>query len=307
MAKIAVDFEDRRARPESSPALPAARVLAQGEGWAVSEVVCGLGPRDRPFEERHSRTAIAIVVSGTFQYRSRTGSELMTPGSLLLASPGQYFECGHEHATGDRCVSFSYTPEFFERLAADAGARGGRSGFQALRLPPIRPLSPLIARAGAALDSSALDSATAAETAWEELGLQLAARAVQLDRGIPAARVEPHPGAVARVTRVVRMLERYPDSPHNLAGLAREARLSRYHFLRVFEALTGVTPHQYLLRGRLRRAAQRLSAETTRILDIALECGFGDVSNFNRTFRAEFGVTPRRYRAQTRRWDSPAR
>ena len=283
LAKIAADSE-------AGASVPAARVLAQGEGWAVSEVVCRLGPRDRPFAERHACAAVAIVLAGTFQYRSHAGRELMTPGSLLLGSPGQSFECGHEHGTGDRCVSFSYTPEFFERLAADAGDRRSRHGFQALRLPPIRPLSPLVARACAAL-------AGTSDAPWEELGLALAAQAVQLDRGLPPASAEPQAGAVARVTKVVRMMEQHPDSTHSLAALAREARLSRYHFLRVFEALTGVTPHQYVLRARLRRAAFRLTAEPTRILDIALDCGFGDISNFNRTFRAEFGVPPRTYRA----------
>jgi len=76
--------------------------------------------------------------------------------------------------------------------------------------------------------------------------------------------------------------------------------LSPYHFLRTFERLTGVTPHQYILRARLREAALRL-AEPGRVLDIALDCGFGDLSNFNRTFRAEFGVSPRIFRLQSGR------
>jgi AraC family transcriptional regulator len=46
----------------------------------------------------------------------------------------------------------------------------------------------------------------------------------------------------------------------------------------------------------LRRAAMRLIAEPSQVLDIALESGFGDVSNFNHAFRAEFGVSPSRYR-----------
>jgi len=57
-----------------------------------------------------------------------------------------------------------------------------------------------------------------------------------------------------------------------------------------------VTPHQYVLRARLREAAMRLAVEHARVIDIALDCGFGDVSNFNRAFRAEFGVSPRVYR-----------
>jgi AraC family transcriptional regulator len=90
------------------------------------------------------------------------------------------------------------------------------------------------------------------------------------------------------------MIDHDPDIPYDLRGLAQFARLSPYHFLRTFEGLTGTTPHQYLLRGRLRRAAFRLRTESTKILDI----GFGDVSNFNRSFRSEFGVSPRVYRAQ---------
>jgi len=263
--------------PNSSPTV---RVLAQGNGWAISDIICTSGPHDRPFEEQHSATTIAMVVGGTFQYRSPKGRALMTPGSLLLGNPGGYFECGHEHGTGDRCISFSYTPEFFEQFA---------SRFQTPYLPPIRSLSPLIAQASAALTANT-------DAGWEELSIQLAAQALQLDRGRSPGTADPQPGAVARVTRVVRMIEHQHDAPHDLRSLAREARLSPYHFLRTFENLTGVTPHQYLLRMRLRRVAIRLRTESTKILDIALDSGFGDVSNFNRTFRAEYGVSPKMFR-----------
>ena len=47
-------------------------------------------------------------------------------------------------------------------------------------------------------------------------------------------------------------------------------------------------------------AALRLVAEPAKVLEIALDCGFGDVSNFNRAFRAEFGVSPRVYRGRAR-------
>jgi AraC-like DNA-binding protein len=48
----------------------------------------------------------------------------------------------------------------------------------------------------------------------------------------------------------------------------------------------------------LRAAALGLVTEPGKILDVALDSGFGDVSNFNRVFRAEFGVSPRAYRQQ---------
>jgi transcriptional regulator GlxA family with amidase domain len=159
----------------------------------------------------------------------------------------------------------------------------------------VRETSALIARACAlrAGDSEDLSSG------WEEIGVELAAWALQMashgDRGSAL------PAAEARITRVLRMIENSPDLEHSLISLAREAKLSRYHFLRMFQQLTGVTPHQYVLRARLRRAATRLMTEHTQVLEIALDCGFGDVSNFNHAFRAEFGTSPGEYRKRSGR------
>jgi AraC-like DNA-binding protein len=85
-------------------------------------------------------------------------------------------------------------------------------------------------------------------------------------------------------------------APHKLTGLASMARMSPYHFLRSFRAVTGVTPHQWLLRARLRAAAERLAASREPVTRIAFDVGFEDLSNFTRSFRAEFGASPRQYR-----------
>ena len=280
-----------RRRTHIGPGRVDPRVVAKGNDWTVDDVVCSCGPQDRPYDEQHDHVAIAIVISGTFQYRGSgsNGREMMTPGSLLLGSPGQCFECGHEHGVGDRCLSFHFTPEYFETITAGAGARGSPRRFRSLRLPPGRALSPVIADACAALAGST-------DVSWEELGIRLAARAVQVDGDVEPDRSGISPAAVARITRTVRMIEEQPATDLTLVRLAREARLSPFHFLRTFMSLTGATPHQYLLRWRLRAAATRLATEPVKILDIALDAGFGDVSNFNRAFRAEFGGSPRVYR-----------
>jgi AraC family transcriptional regulator len=58
----------------------------------------------------------------------------------------------------------------------------------------------------------------------------------------------------------------------------------------------GVTPHQYLVRSRLRRAARLLADDARPITDVAFDVGFGDLSNFVRTFHRAAGVSPRRFR-----------
>jgi AraC-like DNA-binding protein len=296
LAKIAIDLERAVARraAKGGTCHPRARPLAQGSGWAAHDVICTSGPQDRPYEEQHSDAAIAIVAAGTFQYRSdaRSGArrELMTPGSLLLGNAGQVFECAHDHGTGDRCLSFHYSPDYLEQLAADAGVPAAARRFHHLRVPPLRPLSPLIACGCAALTG-------ALNTSWEEFSIELAGRTLQLASGLcPDSRSIP-PGAEARVTRIVRMIESHSTAELTLENMALLARLNPYHFLRTFQLLTGVTPHRYLLRHRLRNVAIRLAAsKTASILDVALDSGFGDVSNFNRAFRTEFGVSPRVYR-----------
>jgi AraC family transcriptional regulator len=268
-------------------------VLAVGDGWGVADVVCTSGPDDRPFEERHSIYSIAIVLAGSFQYRSSLGRSVMTPGSLMLGNPGQCFECGHEHAFGDRCISFWFTPEYFERIAAAAGARGRQLRFGVGRLPPVRALAALVADTGAALGGRP-------GVSWEEASVRLITGAVRLANGASPDPIDPAPNVLSRVTRTIRAIEGHADATLTLGRLARFAGMSPYHFLRTFERVTGITPHQYVLRTRLRQAAMRIALEPGRILDIALESGFGDASNFNRAFRSEFGVSPRRHRLSLR-------
>lgn len=293
LAKIAVDLERalaRRAR-EAAQGGTEPRTIAQGSGWNVADVLCTCGPGDPSFEERHRAFCIALVVAGAFEYRSETAAALMTPGAAMLGNAGECFECGHRHRAGDRCIAFRYQPEYFERVFADAGvARRRRASFSAARIEPSRALAPYVAAASTGVT-------TAANMAWDEVALTLAARVVRIVDGTNARNDKPlPPGALARVVETLRWIDETPEAEMGLDRLAQQARLSPYHFLRTFERATGVTPHQYVLRARLRAAAQRLADAPDKIVEVALDCGFVDLSNFNRAFRAEFGMAPRGYR-----------
>jgi AraC family transcriptional regulator len=276
----------RRKTEWALPGVAQGQTIAAGAGWRVVDVVCTSGPEDRPFEERHDWSSVSLVLAGSFVYRSAQGTSLMSPGAMMLGNAGEAFECGHEHAEGDRCLSFQFEPALFERLAQDVGA--ARATFGHDRVPPLRALASVTARAQAAL---------AREDSFEEIAFALAGAALRLAgtgrRTVPAARLrDPAP-----VVRVLRDLESRFAEPHPLADLARTAGQSRYHFLRTFTRITGVTPHQWLLRARLRAAAERLAADRAPVTEVALDVGFEDLSNFIRSFRAEFGVSPGRYRA----------
>jgi AraC-like DNA-binding protein len=262
------------------------RTVAAGDGWRVVDVVCTSGPGDRSFEERQPAASISLVLTGTFTYRSDRGVSLMSSGSMLLGNAGHAYECSHRHGEGDRCLSFQFAPEVFERVAYDAGVR--RPFFDVDRLPPLRPLAPLAARA---------DRAAQGDAGTEELALELAAAVLFTTARAPAEAPAVTAADAGRVARVLRLLETHTGDRLPLAELARVAGLSRFHFLRTFKRVTGVTPHQWVLRARLRDAAALLAGTTEPVTQVALGVGFEDLSNFVRSFRAEFGMSPSRYRA----------
>lgn len=264
----------------------AAKILASGRGWSVRDVVCAHGPQDKPYEEQHDSHTIAVVIEGSFQYRSKWGSEILSPGALLLGNYGGYFECGHEHGTGDRCISFQYSPEFFERA-------GAACLFPVHRIPPLAALAPWVVEAR--LTALAPEQAALEETAHGMAGavLETLGRSKQASRAPTAADLR-------RVSATLRLIEANLEERLPLGRLAAAAKMSEFHFLRVFKQVTQVTPHQYILRARLREAALRLKTSASAVLDVALDMGFGDISNFNHAFRAEFGANPQAYRLRAR-------
>ena len=88
------------------------------------------------------------------------------------------------------------------------------------------------------------------------------------------------------------------DKNISLKQLAGMYFVNEKYLGRVFKAETGCTLHQYLNNIRIKRAVAELSGTDKSILDISLDCGFGNVTYFNRRFMREFGMTPTQYRRQ---------
>jgi AraC family transcriptional regulator len=266
-----------------------ARPVASGQGWCVHDFVCTAGPRDRPYEERHEAVSISAVTAGTFRYRTASGSAMLAPGALLLGNRGQCYECGHEHGIGDRCLSFQFDPDWFEAVAAGV-PRVRRASFGTPHLPPIPALLPLLAAAEAARD-------TGAAILFDELALRLAGAVLATLAGAAPDTRAPTAHEARRIADIVRLIAADADEQLALADLAGKAAMSQYHFLRTFRAVVGMTPHQYVLRTRLHRAAVRLRRSDDPVAAIAFGAGFNDLSTFNRRFRRLMGTSPTAWRA----------
>jgi AraC family transcriptional regulator len=219
----------------------------------------------------------------------------MSTGALMLGNRGSAYECSHQHGEGDRCLSFQFEPDFFERIAQDVGAK--RAVFDSDRIPPLRALAPVSARARMAVNSTGDGHLT---NSFEEIALDLVGAVLPIVSDLrEQVRIEERLEARG-LTQVLLEMEGNSHQARSLADLARLAGVSRYHFLRIFKRATGVTPHQWLLRTRLRHAAERLVHSLDPVTEVALDVGFDDLSNFIRSFRAEFGVSPSRYRTASK-------
>lgn len=274
---------------------PTERSIASGRGFEVKEFTCYAGPQDRPFEEAHDVFTVAAVMAGSFVYQTDGGKSLMHTGSLLLGNAGACYQCGHDHSTGDRCVSFRFSPAHFEELAVTA-AGSMHFRFPMAALPAIDELIPILARIEAIADggdSSPLE--------LEEMAVTVVERVLSVAAGKPAV-----PGTAVtardeqRISGVLRYLEENCDQPLQIEELARQSGLSKYHFLRTFRGVVGRSPYQYVLALRMRRAALALLRSDDAVSQIAFEAGFGDLSTFNHRFRDVFGRSPQAFRQQHR-------
>jgi AraC-like DNA-binding protein len=80
--------------------------------------------------------------------------------------------------------------------------------------------------------------------------------------------------------------------PLDLEALAAEARLSKFHFLRLFRATYGITPVEYVSRRRIERAQDLLRSTNLTVTEVCHAVGFSSLGSFSSRFRAVVGESP---------------
>jgi AraC-like DNA-binding protein len=261
--------------------------LLQRPTMTVSDFRCSAVPGEKPFAELHRCHSISFVRKGSFGYHCHGRSHELVAGSLLIGTPGAEFICTHDHVCGDECLSFFFEPELIETIGERAEA------WQVGATPPLAELMVLGELAQAAADGQS-------DIGLDEAGHLIASRLVEVVSG----KAKKQPSVTARDRRraveAALWIDAHSHREIELEDIARQAGVSPFHFLRLFSASLGVTPHQYLVRSRLRRAARSLADDDKPVTDIAYDVGFGDLSNFVRTFHRAAGVSPLKFRQASR-------
>ena len=261
--------------------------LLQRPTMTVSDFRCTAEPGEKPYAELHRCHSISFVRKGSFGYHCRGRSHELVAGSLLIGSPGTEFVCTHDHVCGDECLSFFFAPELVETIGERAEA------WQVGATPPLAELMVFCELAQAAADGQT-------DIGLDEVGHLIASRLVEVVSGKPRKQASVTARDRRRAVEAALWIDANSQREIELEDIARQAGVSPFHFLRLFSAALGVTPHQYLVRLRLRRAARHLADDDRAVTDIAYDVGFNDLSNFVRTFHRAAGVSPTKFRQASR-------
>jgi AraC-like DNA-binding protein len=103
-----------------------------------------------------------------------------------------------------------------------------------------------------------------------------------------------------RLCRARDLLREQRDPSPSIAELAREVQISPFHFIRQFEAVFGVTPHQFRIQTRLDAAKHLLAMGHHSVTDVCMEVGFSSLGSFSALFRQRVGEAPSEYRRRVR-------
>ncbi|WIW46096.1 AraC family transcriptional regulator [Bradyrhizobium sp. 62B] len=260
-----------------------ATTLLTTQSITVCEFRCEAGPDDTPFAECRTGHSIAYVRSGSFGCRCRAGFFELVAGSMLVGAPGEEYTCTHEHVSGDVCLGFFFSEDMVDAL------HGRREIWRIGATPPLPELMVLGELAQTAADGNS-------DIGLDEVGQILAGRFVDVISGKPRKPATPNARDRRRAVEAALWIDDNSHDEVDLEQAAKQAGLSPFHFLRLFSSVLGVTPHQYLVRSRLRHAARLLADDGIAVTEIAYDVGFGDLSNFVRTFHRAAGVSPTKFR-----------
>ncbi|HUP46198.1 MAG TPA: AraC family transcriptional regulator [Thermoanaerobaculia bacterium] len=262
---------------------------------AVNAIVSG---RARHYEVERFRGPLSVksVTSGSATWETAAGRFELVPGSLLIVNDGETYSMGIDSLHAVETFTVFFARGFVEdaRRAAVTGSDALLDADGAAAFEFFEPL-----RHDAALLRAMRTARGREEAAFVALAEVLVATqcdvAVRVT-GLPALRSTTRAELLRRLGKATEFIHGNLSEPLGLERIAAAASLSPFHFHRIFTAFHGLTPHAYISRLRLSRAAVLLRAAGRPVVDIAGECGFSSVTSFTSLFRRTFGVPPARFR-----------
>jgi AraC family transcriptional regulator len=249
-----------------------------------------------------SEPFLAWTISGDVEFQEREGkrpwiTHRIRKGSFFLTSGGAPYDCRWKAVTAEPFEAMSVFIELpvLQRAMEEVfGADVSKARLRDLSAFTDPVLNSMMERVREELlrrKASPLFLQGIAQAIAIHLARNYAELAGELHSGSPAL-----PGFKLR--QIIDWMTEHVTEEFNLDRVAAQARLSKFHFNRLFKSATGTSPSHFHINLRI-DLARRLLRETKKsIVEIALEVGYATPSHFAQIFRKETGLSPRDYRQQ---------
>lgn len=116
-----------------------------------------------------------------------------------------------------------------------------------------------------------------------------------------------HPELLSRLCQARDLLRDWDDEPLSVSAVARASGLTRFHFIRLFKAIFGETPHQYRSRAQIEKAKHLLILTDFSVTDVCMEVGFSSLGSFSALFSRRLGMSPSAFQRRYRPASAPER
>ncbi len=222
------------------------------------------------------------------QVEGRWSRKKCVPGDFSLLT---HAEMSHWHWT--ECISVSHTylsGALMQRVAVDIT---GRSMVDVRLQDVLQAQDPIVTGIVDAITAEAEQCAPGGNIYVEGLALQLA---VHLFRKYACIDIRDDTPVGPLAPRQIRRLDEYVEAHLHkgitIEQMAEAIGLGVWTFSKHFRASTGMSPHEYVVRRRLERAARLLTSDGLAIKQVAAMCGFADQAHLTRVMRSRMGTTP---------------
>ncbi len=241
------------------------------------------------FAHTHDYYEVFLVERGKMRHWINGHVEVLDRGSLVFMRPNDSHALSAVDGTPCQIINIVFARETANHLVDRYGEEFDGLFFWTIRENPETYLLRGARFERAVNISQELQTAHRSLARIEEYLLSLMTRVVD----IPIEASQSIPPWLLKACTQARMPEVFRGGP---AAFVRAAGRGHEHVSRVTKEHLGVTPSQYINRLRMEHAALLLSSDDRPVPLVAEDCGIENLSHFYKVFRAQYGVTPRRYR-----------
>jgi AraC family transcriptional regulator len=257
------------------------------------------------FSLKQGRCAIKFVLQGLEQYRVNGLDYRVQSGEYLLINPDAHGTGWVDSSTQVQGICIHLDPVLMSEVAAARMQPGvPHPVAQPWEVAAVKNdvyrgkgsrMSQLLQQFGTQIQSKAPQAAAFPTTFYYTLCELYLGDVAQFSRQLTSIQAVKSGTKQELYRRLMKGRDFMEDSytqPMEVADIARVACLSEYQFFRLFKAVFGQTPYQYLLQKRLDLGWQMLHQTTVTVSDAALQTGFADIFSFSKAFKKRFGVSP---------------